>query len=85
MYAVKEMHKMPGSEQIIYLSQHTRSGARSNCSSDLKSEEACERWKWDVVDSVTACGFTSTRSLAFNEALVAAGWIDVEYWRRLAG
>lgn len=69
MYALKEMHKLEAAEQIIYLSQHTSSGM----------------WRWDVVDGVTACGFAGTRSLAFSEALVAAGWVDVEYWRRLAG
>lgn len=57
------------SEQIIYLSQHTESGI----------------WKWDVVNGRKVCGYAVTLELAYSQAIVAAGWIDVEYWRKLAG
>ena len=57
------------SEQIIFLSQHAETG----------------KWKWDVVDGRKLNGYAMTRSLALSEAVIAAGWIDTHYWRRLAG
>ena len=69
MYALKEMHKLEGSDAIIYLSRHTEIGL----------------WKWDVVDHCRLEGYAPTRSRAYSQAIIAAGWIDVQYWRGLAG